>query len=304
MYKFGCEISIAHNTFELLDDEMKTHLAITVAFAFGALASSPAAYAFQDQGATQSGAQPTPPSSIIYFHENDDGHDHSHDNLDELLPGYQFTPRVEVSDTLDQVDSASPIGLFESFTPRRADAHLDFVYDRPSDDDVLARLQRRNRGFGFGVTSSINLANTMALGPTGNPMLDEAMRYESYELGVNVGYAGFSLDASLYKELGSDPVSPLGEAMQGFDLGLSYKRPKWSTSLTVGAYSSLKDEFLAINEAGFQSTMTAFHFGAVYKPLPSLHLTGGIRYLDMAHNPYLFEAADRQMVYLGTRLKF
>lgn len=272
-----------------------------IASVIGVLASSPVAYAFQDVDNISLNAQPTPPAAIIYFHENDSDHDHAHDKLDSLLPSYEFTPRVGVLDALDQQNIVSPSGLIGGFTPRRANAHLDISYDRTAITDGVPITKR---GFGFGLTSHVNQADALALGSTGNPMLDEVLRYESYELGVNVGYASLSFDASLYKELGSLPQSPLGLSMQGFDLGFSFNRPKWSTSLSVGSYRSLKDEFLAINEAGFQNSMTAFHLGAVYKPLPLLHLTGGIRYMDLSQNPYLLEPQDRQMFYLGTRLKF
>ena len=279
---------------------MKTHVTLMAAYVFGTLLSSAPAYAFQDQDSADLKAQRTPSPSIILFHENID--DHTHDSLDNILPAYDFTPRVDVNESFAASGLASSTGLFESFTPRRANAHLDFTYDRTGDD--LENKLRPKRGFGFGITSSVNLANAVATGSTGNPMLDEALRYESYELGVNVGYAGFSFDASLYKELGAQPQSPLGEAMQGFDLGLSFKRPKWSTSLSVGSYSSLKDQFLAINEAGFQNSMTAVHLGAVYKPLPLLHLTGGLRYMELSQSSIMFDARNRQMIYLGTRLKF
>ena len=295
------------------------------AAAMGAMLASTSALAAQDVPASSSGRAPVTETKaknssvedpkgkgqIFFFRPATEEPERAPSTaiklIDNALASYQFTPSAAVANNVKQ-DTSGPVfsaGVDDVFTPRHAVTSLGAASGTHFDGKGMVRFETSPKGFGVGVVSSFNLGQSVALGATGNPMLDEALRYESYELGLNLGYAGFSFDASLSKELGGLPDAPLGEAMQGFDLGLSYSGKSWSTSLSVGAYSSLAEEFLALNEAGFRSSMTAFHFGASYQPMPRLHLTGGLRYLSISgHDFYQMTSRDRQMFYLGTRFKF
>ncbi|MDO9489607.1 MAG: hypothetical protein Q7J32_14620 [Sphingomonadaceae bacterium] len=119
-----------------------------------------------------------------------------------------------------------------------------------------------------------------------------------YNLGVSVGYQGFSLSGG-YSRLDGGLIGP---AREGVDLGLSYRGSRWKASLqATGELPSHIDE----TDALLLDKRYALELGGAYAVTPRLSLQGGMRYqLITPLDPRLTDDREDPSVYLGTSFRF
>lgn len=119
-----------------------------------------------------------------------------------------------------------------------------------------------------------------------------------YNLGVSVGYQGFSLSGG-YSRLDAGLIGPTRE---GVDLGLSYRGNRWKASLQ--ASGELPSHQLT-GEALLLDKRYAVEVGGAYALTPRLSLQGGMRYqLITPLDPRLTDEREDPSVYLGTSFRF
>lgn len=119
-----------------------------------------------------------------------------------------------------------------------------------------------------------------------------------YNLGVSVGYQGFSLSGG-YSRVDSGLIGP---AREGVDLGLSYRGSRWKASLqATGELPS----HLGEADALLLDKRYALELGGAYALTPRLSLQGGMRYqLITPLDPRLTDDREDPSVYLGTSFRF
>lgn len=120
-----------------------------------------------------------------------------------------------------------------------------------------------------------------------------------YNLGVSVGYQGFSLSGG-YSRLDSGLIGP---SREGVDLGLSYRGNGWKASLQ--ASGELPSHFNGADDALMLDRRYAVELGGAYALTPRLSLQGGMRYqLITPLDPRLSDDREDPSVYLGTSFRF
>lgn len=127
------------------------------------------------------------------------------------------------------------------------------------------------------------------------PTLD-SITPSGYNLGVSVGYMGFSLSGG-YSRLDSG----YGPHREGVDLGFSYRSNRWKASLQASgempSHSPL-DPLTLDRRYGVE-------LGGTYALTPRLSLQGGMRYqLITPLDPRLDDHREDPSVYLGTSFSF
>lgn len=176
------------------------------------------------------------------------------------------------------------------FTPRYA----GFLVGIDADE-----IARGDDGRGFGVSiSSTYLNGGLGLAGTGIVDLSDMSRSNrAYNVGLNVGFAGFKLGASYLR---GDRESEFG--MRGYDFGLMYEGRAWASSRGYAATSQRgKDLFFGDSNA---DTLQSVEVEASYTFRFGLTLAGGIQYYDYGLGFLNDEADDAQIFYLGTHLSF
>ena len=204
-----------------------------------------------------------------------------------------FTPRF--GEAVSDIEALAILGddwLTNSFTPRQADAHLSFGYNSNNQDG--------GSKIGIALSSSVKVEGVDMPGVVNNPSLNSALNRQTYRLGVNIGYSGFNIGASLRGD-----QSIYSDTTSGYGVGFSYSGSSWSTSLNVGEYSrKYKNIFgnFGENETNFYS----FELGASYNLNRSFRLSGGVRYLTFGKDDSysLLEQPETQVFYLGTNFSF
>ena len=217
-----------------------------------------------------------------------------------LSSGRGFTPRAAtLSNGRNQrlfVPSGGP-RVSSAVTPRRADAHIAFSYTPAGSTNPL------RDSFGIALVSSVSVEQDKLVGVAFNDGLSTPLERRSYNVGLNIGYWGFNLDASIVSQAGG-----LEAAYEGFDVGLSYRWSSWSTRLAVGEYSRRTDlggDTLAVAENPDNDFYT-LELGAAYDLNEALRFSGGVKLFEYGDSFGLDEqAVERsQMVFLGTKLSF
>lgn len=203
-----------------------------------------------------------------------------------------FTPRF--GEAVAGIESLTVLGddwLRNSFTPRQADAHLSFGY-KPGDEEGTK--------LGIGLSSSVQVEEVDMPGVINNPSLNSAMNRQTYRLGLNVGYSGFNIGATLRED-----QSVYADTTRGYGVGLSYTGTSWTTSLNVGEYSRKYRNVFA-NYGDNEANFYAFEIGASYRLNRAFSFSGGMRYLSFGEDVEysLFERPEAQVFYLGTNLNF
>jgi hypothetical protein len=204
-----------------------------------------------------------------------------------------FTPRQSSAASTLRL-SPGESWVLRGFTPRSAAAEISLSYGaQPSE------LGRRPR-FDVSVSSNVSISEIDIPGLVNNPSLSQALSRQSYEFGVNIGYAGFGVEAGLRRE-----NSVLNDGYSGYDLGLFYEGHRFYTNILVGEHRRQ----LAGLQRGFGADDLSYYslqVGASYRLGSALDLTGGFRLIGYGKG-YVFEA-DRssldRIFYLGTRLNF
>lgn len=208
-------------------------------------------------------------------------------------PKENFTPRF--GGTVSEVAALAGLSdewLTDSFTPRKADAHLGFSFS-PLGNEAASKV-------GVALTSNVKIDGVDAPGVINNPSLLSALERQTYRFGLEVGYSGFNIGASLRSDR-----SVYADTTSGYGVGFSYTGNSWSTSLNVGEYSR-KYKNLFGNFGQDQLNFYSFELGASYNLSNSLKLSGGFRYLAFGEDANLMylERPQTQAFYLGTDFSF
>lgn len=239
-------------------------------------------------------------SGFLYFRESAAAEDEGPDlTLNLSTAGNPtFTPRsgVALAGANEGIDGFLMPGedwLLSTFTPRYADAHVSLTYGRND-------LEGTRKALGIELSSSLRMRQLDMPGVAASPSLSAALSRQQYNVGLNVGYLGFNLGASLKSEMGE-----FSDGFRGYDVGLSYRGSSWSTSLSVGEYSRRYSHVFSDTE-DLEDNYYAFELGASYSFSRAFSLTGGFRHFEYGQSNLLdAEASPRsQIFYLGTRLSF
>lgn len=210
----------------------------------------------------------------------------------------RFTPNAgALPRSGDVLITPGETSFVTSFTPRVADAHLQLHYETASDQTG----EGRSRPLDIALSSRLQVRPVDVIGSVSNPLMSAAFDRRAYDVGLNVGYWGFNLGASLRREVGG-----LTDGYEGYDVGLSYSGARWSTSLAVGEY---RRDFTSIVSGTnlLDDEFYALEFGASYRIGPRLRLTGGLRWFEYGRNFGIDPSAApprSQLFYLGTKLNF
>ncbi len=209
-----------------------------------------------------------------------------------------FLPRkTTLTGNLEKVVLPSGAALsLTSFTPRYTSADINFTLGSKKDD------QEETTGFQISLASQFSSRNTNVFGSVNNDFITEALSSQVYDLGLNVGYSDFSVGASVRGE-----DSAFYKGITGYDVGLSYQRPTWSTSILFGEYQQNENYITSsLNSPYLDTRFFAVELGAAYHLAPWVRFVGSFR---MYEEPDLFiidgdKIGISQMFYLGTRLNF
>lgn len=210
-----------------------------------------------------------------------------------------FTARKSTfSGPLETIVMPSPeAALLSTFTPRYTSADITFGIGgskKLGDEDKST--------FDISFSSQISSRSAGMLGGANNAYAMEALNSQVYDFGMNVGYSGFHLGASIRGEEGA-----FYDGVSGYDVGLSYDRPTWSTSILFGEYRQGNSLLIGALDSPYLDTrFFALEFGAAYKLSPGMRFVGSFRFYEDP-TEFLFNhdsIVTSQMFYLGTRLSF
>lgn len=190
-------------------------------------------------------------------------------------------------------------GSLGSFTPSLVD---------PARSAAI-RAQATERSFRFTPSGKTGDRKALTLGLTSRVVAPAAARTtvasidgltpSGYNLGVSVGYQGFSLSGG-YSRLEGGLVGTTSR--EGVDLGLSYRGNRWKASLQA---SGELPSHLAGGDALLLDKRYAVELGGAYALTPRLSLQGGMRYqLITPLDPRLTDDREDPSVYLGTSFRF
>ncbi len=184
-------------------------------------------------------------------------------------------------------------GSMWSFTPRYASVHFGISYLSDGSRPLTGK------GFEIGVSSSL-LTSRVSTGLAGAflnaPLIGSGRKI--YNLGVNVGYSGLSLGASVQR----DEANLLG-VQTAYDVGLNYRRGAFSTNLqfTSSTGQAGRGLLFRINP---DNRIYAFEFGAAYRLRPGISFGGGLQYFSYSSVTVDQQQSDEGVVFLGGNVKF
>lgn len=209
-----------------------------------------------------------------------------------------FGPRKTIlTGNLEKVVLPSGEALtLASFTPRYTSADISFTLggDKNNPDE--------KSGFKISLASQFSKRDANVFGSVNNKYIQDALGGQVYDLGLNVGYSDFNVGASVRGE-----ESAFYRGITGYDVGLSYKRPTWSTSILFGEYRQNGNYITSsLNSPYLDTRFFAVELGAAYHLAPWVRFVGSFR---MYEDPDLFiiegdKIGISQMFYLGTRVNF
>lgn len=156
-----------------------------------------------------------------------------------------------------------------------------------------------DRGFEVLVQSSFQeTRDSLQISPETAILLTNQLVDREYDLGLQVGYSGFNIDAHLIRRdaLFTDPE-------QGLEAGFSYQGDSFSARLSASEFRRGLD--LTSLESGAQR-LISFELEASYRLTSRLGLTGGFRYSDFSDRWLLRGkmADDTQTFFIGGRFSF
>jgi len=153
-------------------------------------------------------------------------------------------------------------------------------------------------GLGIWLSSEMMVEAVPQFGLLGNPDGAIGFDHRRYNLGLGVGYDGFSLGASFRQEHDDFDVG-----YRGFDLGLAYQGRSWFTNIQYAGYRN-EDGPLFYSFLG-ERKLQAFEVGAGYALWPGLTFSGRFKFFDYSNPLFLDTAPDQEHVFtLGTKLNF
>ncbi len=178
-----------------------------------------------------------------------------------------------------------------SFTPRYAG--FEFGYGRRGGDNGATP----NRGFNIAISSAYFAGG---LGFTGAAVPDFRVLSNdnrAYNVGLNIGFAGFKLGASYLK---GEREAEFG--YQGYDFGVMYEGRAWATSLQFAEYTQRRDNLTLLGPDA--DKVQSIEFGASYTFGLGITLAGRFEYYDYGSSFLREDANDAQVFFLGTNLSF
>ena len=206
-------------------------------------------------------------------------------------------PKVKLVAEAQTTEKLRP-GSLGSFTPSLVD---------PARSAAI-RTQAVERSFRFTPSGKAGDRKALTLGLTSRVMTPAArttvattaidgLTPSAYNLGVSVGYQGFSLSGG-YSRFDSGLIGPTRE---GVDLGLSYRGNRWKASLQASGELPSHET----GDALLLDKRYSVELGGAYALTPRLSLQGGMRYqLITPLDPRLTDDREDPSVYLGTSFRF
>lgn len=136
---------------------------------------------------------------------------------------------------------------------------------------------------------------------TGTPSIDLALepvaKRPNYNVGLNIGYQGFTIGAALLRE-----QNGIDLAYQGYDLGFGYLGRSWFTNVQVAGFRNDSNP-LYYNFMG--ERFRAFEVGAGYIIWPGFTFSGRFKYFDYGNPLFSGGQSEEQSVFsLDTKLNF
>ncbi len=204
-------------------------------------------------------------------------------------PPAAFTPRLSALGGLDRsFGAAGRSRAGSTFTPRYAGAEITLRVT-PSGHAP------DHHAIDLKVSSSFLVENRLGgLERSGLTPFDRRSR----NLGVSLGYLGFTLGASMTRESGGFEGD-----YAGVDLGLGYAWSAFSTEISVGEYS--RADGFAFG-SGRERDFYKLELGAAYTLSERIRFSGGVRLFDYSNRfgPGRDTVDRAGVLFLGTRLNF
>ncbi|MEN3975326.1 porin [Emcibacter sp. SYSU 3D8] len=142
-----------------------------------------------------------------------------------------------------------------------------------SADDPLG-LDPARRGFEVYLSSAAMSTGLDAASLAYTSVPPFARPESAYNVGVNLGYRGFTLAASYLRGAAED-----APGYESYDLGLSYDFGSWVTSIAVGGYFADHNP-LSLLHATDIDQLYSVEIGAAYELRPGIHLLGRLKFFD------------------------
>lgn len=171
-----------------------------------------------------------------------------------------------------------------------------------------AKAKSTERTFLFTPSGKANDRKALSVGVTSRTLsvadkpIDKApsnIDVSGYNLGLSLGYRGFSVEAG-YTKL-NDTLLLNSE---GVDVGVSYRGKSWKTSLQVAG--ERYGDATSTTPLGLDKSYSV-ELGGAYLLTPRLSLTGGVKYqVSMPREELRSKDGDQASgaVYVGTNIKF
>lgn len=215
-------------------------------------------------------------------------------------PAKTKKPKAKVVAEAGAAEKLRP-GSLGSFTPSLVDPARS----------AAVRVQSTERSFRFTPSGKGSDRKALTLGITSRVLAPaatartsvaaasptiEGLTPSGYNLGVAVGYKGFSLSGG-YSRIDTE----FGPHREGVDLGLSYRGNRWKASLQA---SGEEPSHAALDPLALDKRYSV-ELGGAYALTPRLSLQGGMRYqLITPLDPRLTDGREDPSVYLGTSFRF
>lgn len=187
----------------------------------------------------------------------------------------------------------------------------------PLNSSAKAKAKTTERTFLFTPSGKVNDRKALSVGVTTRSLniVDKdlakaastanavnAIDVSGYNVGLAVGYKGFSVEAG-YSRV--EDTRPLSSNAEGVDVGLSYRGKDWKTTLQVAGEKYDTDKPSAALTGVDKSY--SVELGGAYLLTPRLSLTGGVKYQVLTPGSELRSRDGDQAsgsVYVGTNFKF
>ncbi len=156
----------------------------------------------------------------------------------------------------------------------------------------------RDRGFEISLTSMVMVQGTTADSLSFLEAVSMGTDERAYNVGLNVGYRGFTLVASFLRGEGQ-----IDSSYESYDLGVQYDFGSWATSLAIGGYFGSDSPTSYANLLDIERIYSV-EIGASYAIRPWLSVEGRFQFFD--YRTLLGSSLDGLggTVYLGTSLGF
>jgi hypothetical protein len=156
----------------------------------------------------------------------------------------------------------------------------------------------RDRGFEISLTSMVMVQDTTADSLSFLEAASVGTDERAYNIGLNVGYRGFTFVASFLRGEGQ-----IDSTYESYDVGVQYDFGSWATSLAVGGYFGDDSPTSYANLLNIERIYSV-EIGASYAIRPWLSVEGRFQFFD--YRTLLGSSLDGLggTVYLGTSLGF